>query len=226
MAPFSPCCRRTSRAGSQTRLDAARPSARDAGGRADGADALLIAPTGGGKTLAGFLPSLVELAERPREGLHTLYISPLKALATDIAPQPRGAGRGDAAAGPGRDPHRRHAAEPPRSASASTPPQISADHAGKPGAAAVLRRCAGRSSPASRCVDHRRAARPRRHQARRSAGALPRAAGAAWRRRRRCVGLSATVAASGGAARLSVAAAGDGRSIVRAARRAARASRS
>ncbi len=45
---------------------------------------LLIAPTGGGKTLAGFLPSLIELAETPRQGLHTLYISPLKALAADI----------------------------------------------------------------------------------------------------------------------------------------------
>jgi len=53
-----------------------------------GRDALLIAPTGGGKTLAGFLPSLIELAERPRPntppGIHTLYISPLKALAVDI----------------------------------------------------------------------------------------------------------------------------------------------
>ncbi len=49
-----------------------------------GESALLVAPTGGGKTLAGFLPSLIELAERPREGLHTLYISPLKALAVDI----------------------------------------------------------------------------------------------------------------------------------------------
>ncbi len=47
--------------------------------------ALLVAPTGGGKTLAGFLPSLVDLAARPRRGLHTLYISPLKALAADIA---------------------------------------------------------------------------------------------------------------------------------------------
>ena len=85
-----------------------------------GASTLLIAPTGAGKTLAGFLPSLVELttreaeakrerlgamkAERERRsnqpetkehlasslkkpkgpGIHTLYVSPLKALATDI----------------------------------------------------------------------------------------------------------------------------------------------
>jgi ATP-dependent helicase Lhr and Lhr-like helicase len=53
-----------------------------------GRDTLLIAPTGGGKTLAGFLPSLIDLAERPPangpRGLHTLYISPLKALAVDI----------------------------------------------------------------------------------------------------------------------------------------------
>jgi ATP-dependent Lhr-like helicase len=54
----------------------------------EGKDALLIAPTGGGKTLAGFLPSLIDLAERPpsnaHPGLHTLYISPLKALAVDV----------------------------------------------------------------------------------------------------------------------------------------------
>ncbi len=51
-----------------------------------GRSTLLIAPTGGGKTLAGFLPSLVELATAPDagKGLHTLYISPLKALAVDI----------------------------------------------------------------------------------------------------------------------------------------------
>ncbi len=45
---------------------------------------LLIAPTGGGKTLAGFLPTLVELGTNPAPGLHTLYISPLKALAADM----------------------------------------------------------------------------------------------------------------------------------------------
>ncbi|HEX2725600.1 MAG TPA: ligase-associated DNA damage response DEXH box helicase, partial [Beijerinckiaceae bacterium] len=85
-----------------------------------GRSVLLVAPTGAGKTLAGFLPTLVELADRkpilkpsPLEGegregeagadpdrlalapasppkrgesrLHTLYISPLKALAVDIA---------------------------------------------------------------------------------------------------------------------------------------------
>jgi ATP-dependent Lhr-like helicase len=51
--------------------------------RRGGAD-LLIAPTGGGKTLAGFLPSLCDLADAPPAGLHTIYVSPLKALAADI----------------------------------------------------------------------------------------------------------------------------------------------
>jgi ATP-dependent helicase Lhr and Lhr-like helicase len=53
-----------------------------------GQGGLVIAPTGGGKTLAGFLPSLIELAEMPprvHPALHTLYVSPLKALATDVA---------------------------------------------------------------------------------------------------------------------------------------------
>jgi ATP-dependent Lhr-like helicase len=64
-----------------------------------GRSVLLIAPTGGGKTLAGFLPTLVELTApragsklvsagrdvRQSQGLHTLYISPLKALAVDVA---------------------------------------------------------------------------------------------------------------------------------------------
>ncbi|MGP9821138.1 ligase-associated DNA damage response DEXH box helicase [Salinarimonas sp. NSM] len=55
-----------------------------------GRSALLVAPTGAGKTLAGFLPSLVELsgarhARANRRTLHTLYVSPLKALAVDVA---------------------------------------------------------------------------------------------------------------------------------------------
>ena len=49
-----------------------------------GQHALLVAPTGSGKTLSGFLPTLAELIETPTDGLHTLYISPLKALAVDI----------------------------------------------------------------------------------------------------------------------------------------------
>ncbi len=49
-----------------------------------GNHALLVAATGAGKTLAGFLPTLSELLEAPVEGLHTLYISPLKALAVDV----------------------------------------------------------------------------------------------------------------------------------------------
>ncbi len=52
---------------------------------ADGHPVLLVAPTGAGKTLSGFLPSLIDLAQTPFEGLHTLYLSPLKALAVDIA---------------------------------------------------------------------------------------------------------------------------------------------
>lgn len=60
-------------------LDAAR----------NGESALLIAPTGAGKTLAGFLPSLIDIGTRRRNdrspALHTLYISPLKALAVDVA---------------------------------------------------------------------------------------------------------------------------------------------
>ncbi len=76
---------------------------------ARGESVLLVAPTGGGKTLAGFLPTLIELAgssplrpaarstspasgggkpatlRRQSRTLHTLYISPLKALAVDVA---------------------------------------------------------------------------------------------------------------------------------------------
>ncbi|MBT4042229.1 MAG: ligase-associated DNA damage response DEXH box helicase [Rhodospirillaceae bacterium] len=56
-----------------------------------GLSVLLSAPTGGGKTLAGFLPSLCDLmagdtvdAVKSDGRLHTLYLSPLKALAVDV----------------------------------------------------------------------------------------------------------------------------------------------
>lgn len=49
-----------------------------------GDHALLVAPTGAGKTLAGFLPTLADLIDHPTDRLHTLYVSPLKALAVDV----------------------------------------------------------------------------------------------------------------------------------------------
>ena len=49
-----------------------------------GDHALLVAPTGAGKTLAGFLPTLADLIDHPTDSLHTLYVSPLKALAVDV----------------------------------------------------------------------------------------------------------------------------------------------
>lgn len=58
----------------------------------EGKSCLLVAPTGAGKTLAGFLPSLIDLSTRAahkpgtkKPGVHTLYISPLKSLTVDIA---------------------------------------------------------------------------------------------------------------------------------------------
>ncbi|ANU06637.1 ligase-associated DNA damage response DEXH box helicase [Paraurantiacibacter namhicola] len=55
-----------------------------------GRHALLVADTGAGKTLGGFLPTLAAFTPSrldgaaPPEGLHTLYVSPLKALAHDV----------------------------------------------------------------------------------------------------------------------------------------------
>jgi len=57
---------------------------------ARGEHALLVADTGAGKTLAGFLPTLAAFAPSRLngapvpDGLHTLYVSPLKALAHDV----------------------------------------------------------------------------------------------------------------------------------------------
>ena len=52
-----------------------------------GGDVVIVAPTGSGKTLAAFLVSLDELVRVPAHRaprIHTLYISPLRALSHDI----------------------------------------------------------------------------------------------------------------------------------------------
>jgi ATP-dependent Lhr-like helicase len=49
-----------------------------------GRSGLLVAATGAGKTLAGFLPTICDMIDEPAEGLHTLYVSPLKALGVDV----------------------------------------------------------------------------------------------------------------------------------------------
>ncbi|MEM1273068.1 MAG: ligase-associated DNA damage response DEXH box helicase [Pseudomonadota bacterium] len=68
----------------KTRGWSIHPHQQDMLNRADDPCTLLIAPTGGGKTMAGFLPTLRDLAGGAHQGLHTLYVSPLKALAADI----------------------------------------------------------------------------------------------------------------------------------------------
>ncbi|WP_169240444.1 DEAD/DEAH box helicase [Bifidobacterium olomucense] len=55
-----------------------------------GGNVLVIAPTGSGKTLAAFLSAIDRLMTEPRpargrKGVRVLYISPLKALAVDVA---------------------------------------------------------------------------------------------------------------------------------------------
>ncbi len=50
-----------------------------------GEHTLLVAPTGAGKTLAGFIPTIAQCMTEPDNGLNTLYVSPLKALAVDVA---------------------------------------------------------------------------------------------------------------------------------------------
>ena len=55
-----------------------------------GQHAMLVADTGAGKTLAGFMPTLADFCpsrldgRKAPEGLHTLYVSPLKALGHDV----------------------------------------------------------------------------------------------------------------------------------------------
>jgi ATP-dependent helicase Lhr and Lhr-like helicase len=53
----------------------------------DGADALLIAPTAGGKTEAAVLPLLTEMETSRWTGLSVLYLCPLKALLNNLLPR-------------------------------------------------------------------------------------------------------------------------------------------
>src|SRR5687768_18152969 len=59
---------------------------------AAGGNALVVAPTGSGKTLAAFYAFLGRMIEEPRDepGIELVYVSPLKALATDIERNLRG----------------------------------------------------------------------------------------------------------------------------------------
>ena len=52
----------------------------------EGFDVILHAPTGGGKTIGGFMPSIDDFINNnyKSQEFHTLYISPLKALTTDV----------------------------------------------------------------------------------------------------------------------------------------------
>ena len=51
---------------------------------ASGDDTLVVSPTGSGKTLAAFLWALDRLVAEPGRGCRVLYISPLRALASDV----------------------------------------------------------------------------------------------------------------------------------------------
>ncbi|WP_330346431.1 DEAD/DEAH box helicase [Streptomyces longwoodensis] len=53
----------------------------------DGADAVLIAPTAGGKTEAACFPLLSRMAQEKWEGTSVLYVCPLKALLNNLLPR-------------------------------------------------------------------------------------------------------------------------------------------
>src|SRR5215210_4746896 len=84
VAPFSDATRRWFEAS----FEAPTP-AQDAGWPtiASGANTLICAPTGSGKTLSAFLWGIDSLARRPEElgtGVRIVYVSPLKALSYDV----------------------------------------------------------------------------------------------------------------------------------------------
>jgi ATP-dependent Lhr-like helicase len=53
----------------------------------DGADALLLAPTAGGKTEAAVFPLLTVMAQQHWSGLSVIYVCPLKALLNNLLPR-------------------------------------------------------------------------------------------------------------------------------------------
>ena len=58
-----------------------------AGAVLDGADALLLAPTAGGKTEAAMFPLLTAMEQQRWSGLSVLYVCPLKALLNNLLPR-------------------------------------------------------------------------------------------------------------------------------------------
>ena len=135
-----------------------------------GRSALLVAATGAGKTLAGFLPTICELAEQPAEGsAHALRLAAEGARGRRPA-QPHRPDRGNGAADPGRDPHRRHAVGP-QGAAAGQAAAGAADHAriAEPAAELSRRGADVRESAHDR---RRRAPRLRQGEARRPAVAV------------------------------------------------------
>ena len=53
----------------------------------DGADALLLAPTAGGKTEAAMFPLLTAMDTQRWPGLSVIYVCPLKALLNNLLPR-------------------------------------------------------------------------------------------------------------------------------------------
>lgn len=52
-----------------------------------GRDALVLAPTAGGKTEAAVFPLLSRMAYEEREGVSVLYVCPLRALLNNLTPR-------------------------------------------------------------------------------------------------------------------------------------------
>jgi ATP-dependent Lhr-like helicase len=91
LAPFHPAARRWFEASLGEPTSAQRAAWPAIG---EGANTLVVAPTGSGKTLAAFFAALDAIARGHHDGggpsVHTLYVSPIKALTTDVRRNLRG----------------------------------------------------------------------------------------------------------------------------------------